>query len=94
MRWGGGGGKSSVTRSGMFFYQIQLDGLGHPCFKDLQHLEQEGVFPPNLSSFCKKIAYMVTLGKRQGIVVGRVTKFCFKSRLSILLISIRSWGLK
>ena len=33
------------------FYQIQLDELGHPpCFQDLQHLEQEGVVPLNLSS--------------------------------------------
>ena len=47
----------SVTRSGIFFYHIQLDRLGHspPCFKHLQHLEQEGVVPPNLSSFGKKI---------------------------------------
>ena len=38
------------------FYQIQLDGLGHPpCFKDLQHSEQEGVFPPNLSNFGKRL---------------------------------------
>ena len=36
-------------------------GLHIPlCFKNLQHLEQEGVVPPNLSSFGKKIAYMVT----------------------------------
>ena len=26
-----------------------------PCFKDLQHLEQEGVIPPNLGSFDKKM---------------------------------------
>ena len=46
--------KVSVTRSGIFFYQIRLDGLGHPpCFKDLQYLEQEGVVPLNLSSFGK-----------------------------------------
>ena len=32
-----------------------------PCFKDLQHLEQKGVVPPNLSSFGKKLAHMVTL---------------------------------
>ena len=45
-----------------FFYEIRLDGLGHPpCFKDLQHLEREGVVPPNLNSFSKKFAYMVTL---------------------------------
>ena len=44
------------------FYQIQLNELGHsPCFEDLQYLEHEGVVPPNLSSFGKKIAHMVTL---------------------------------
>ena len=43
---------NSVTRSGIFFYQLQLDGLGHPpCFKNLQHLEQEGVVPPNLIKY-------------------------------------------
>ena len=47
----------SVTRSAWYiFYQIQLNGLEHPpCFKDLQHLEQEGMVSLNLSSFGKKI---------------------------------------
>ena len=49
----------SVTISGIFFYQIQLDGLGHPpCFKDLQLLEQDGLVPPSLSSFGKKILHI------------------------------------
>ena len=29
-----------------------------PCFKDLQHLEQEGVVPPSLSSFGEKILHI------------------------------------
>ncbi len=31
------------------------------CFKQLQNLEQEGAVQPDLSSFGKKFAYMVTL---------------------------------
>ena len=48
-----------LTISGIFFYEIQLDGLGHPsCCKDLQHLEQEEVFPPSLGSFGIKILHI------------------------------------
>ena len=49
-------------RSGIFFTRSNWMGLDiPPCFIDLQDVEQEGVVPPNLSSFGKKIAYMVTL---------------------------------
>ena len=38
-----------VTRSGIFFYEIQSDGFRRSfCFKDLQHLEQEGEVASNL----------------------------------------------
>ena len=39
--------RTFFTRSGWIGLDIP------PCFKDLQHLEQEGLVPPNLSSFSK-----------------------------------------
>ena len=34
-------------------YPVGWAWTPNPCFKDLQHLKQEGVVPPNLSSFGK-----------------------------------------
>ena len=65
---------NNVTRSGIFFYQIQLYGLGHsPCCKDLQHLEQKKVVLQILSSFGKKnwIFGHIGLQSMVGIVLKR-----------------------
>ena len=45
--------ESSVT--GIFLPEPVGWAWTSPCFKDLQHWEQKGVVPPNLSSFSKKI---------------------------------------
>ena len=83
---------ASLTREQALLWVRDCGWMGldiSPCFIDLQHLEQEGVVPPNLSIFGKKICIY---GHTAAMSSKKNIDSCSSSRFAVFHLSSKVIG--